>query len=259
MLAVVADLRQDIGGFLRAGRFRESDREDGLRFFSSTSLPHVIAVAGRLDEDEDSARSVGALVSRCNPEIIVTAGLASAAKSGLPTGEIILCDRVMAVDGPAYSWRKSEAREIETDPSLVKEVVRQMTASDMNFQVGACLTVPQPDLKLPMKEWLGNTFEVSAMDSDGYSLADAVRQTRRPLVPVRVVMDTLERDFSPRALENIRYPFGKRILRSTGYVAANPLRIFEVAKLSAQARSARKSLARFLYRLSRTQLATGQN
>lgn len=259
MLAIVAAIHRDIAGFLRLGRFRESDREGGLRFFDSASLPHVTVATGGFDEDEDASRDLAALLARCDPRIIVPAGFASAARPALPPGEIILCDRVMAVDGPVYSWRRSEAREIETNPSLVEEITRQMTGSDADFQVGACLTLPQPVLKPPMKEWLGKTFDTSVTDLDGYPLAAAIQERRLPLLPVKAVMNTMERDISPRLFETMRYPIGRRILRSTGYVAANPLRTFEVAKLSAQAGAARKSLARFLYRLSRTQLAMGQD
>lgn len=259
MLAIVAVLHRDIAGFLKIGRFRESDREGSLRFFNSASLPHVIAATGEFDDDDERTRSVGALVSRYNPEIIVSAGFASAARSGLPAGEVIVCNRVLAVDGPAYSWRKSETREIQTDPSLVEEIVRQLTFANTNFQVDACLTLPQPDIKSPMKEWLGATFDVAAMDLDGYLMTEVIRETRRSFLPVKVVMDTLGQDISPRALEAMRRPLGMRILRSTGYVAANPLRMFEVVKSAAQAGSARRSLARFLYRLARTRLAMGQD
>ncbi len=259
MLAIIAALHRDIAGFLKVGRFRESDREDSLRFFDSASLPHVTVAVGGFGDEEETARSVAALVSRRNPEFVVSAGFASAARPGLPTGQVILCERVLAVDGPVYSWRKSEAREIESDPSLVEEIARQITDADVNFQVGVCLTLPQPVFKPPMKAWLGSVFDVSAIDLECYPMSEAVQEKRLPLVQVNVLMDTLDQDISPRMFETMRYPRARRILRSTGYVAANPLRIFEVARLTSQAGSARKSLARFLYLLSRTQLAMGQD
>ena len=259
MLAIVAAVHRDIAGFLKVGRFSQSDRVDSLRFFNSASLPHIVAATGGFGEDEEMGQSVSELVSRYNPEIIVSAGFASAARPGLPTGEIIVCDRVLAVDGPAYSWRKSEIREIRANPSVIAEVVRQAPAKDTNYEVSACLTLPQSTIKSPMKEWLGATFDVSAMDLDGYPMADAISETRLPLVPIKVVMDTLEQDTSPRALEALRRPLGMRVLRSTRHVAANPIRVFEVARSAAQAGLARKSLARFLYLLARTRLAMGQN
>ena len=261
MLAIVAAVHRDIAGFLKVGRFSESDRVGSLRFFNSASLPHIVATTGGFDEDENEVmgQSVSDLVSRYSPEIIVSAGFASAVRSGLQTGEIIVCDRILSVDGPAYSWRKSEMREIQADPSIIEEVVRQTPDEDTIFEVGACLTLPQSTIKSPMKEWLGATFDVSAMDLHGYLVAEAISKTRLPLVPIRVVMDTLDQDTSPRMFEALRRPLGMRILRSTSYVAANPIRIFEVAKSAAQAGQARKSLARFLYLLARTRFAMGQD
>ena len=258
MLAIVAAVHRDIAGFLKIGRFSQSDRVGSLRLFNSASLPHIVAATGGFGEDEEMSQSVSELVSRYNPEIIVSAGFASSVKPGLPTGEIIVCDRILAVDGPAYSWRKSEIQEIPADLSVIEEVVRQAPADDTNFEVGACLTLPQSTIKSPMKEWLGATFDVSAMDLDGYPMADTISKTRLPLVPIKVVMDTLEQDTSPRVFEALRCPMGMRILRSTRHVAANPIRIFEVARSAAQAGLARKSLARFLYLLARTPLAMGQ-
>lgn len=260
MLAVVADLRQDIAGFLRIGRFRESEREGGLRFYSSDSLPHIVAATGGFSEDE-ADRGVGELISRFSPYTIVSAGLATSTRDGLSPGDIILCDRILSVNGPAYSWRKSDAPEIETDSVLIERIRSWLTATDIEFEVGGCLTVPQFVAKPPMKEWLGETFSAAAMGMDGYSVAAAVREIRPRLrcVPVRVIMDTVEQDVSPRMFENLRHPPARRILRSAGYVSGNPVRLFEVAGLASQARLARRSLARFLYRLARTQIAMGRN
>ncbi len=258
MLAVVADRQRDIGGFLKTGRFRESDREGNLRFYTSRSLPYVVAATGGFSEDE-AAQSVGDLIARFSTKFFVSAGFASSAETRLPVGGIVVCDSVSAVDGPAYSWRASEAMKIETDPFVIDRVRRDMSDSDVEFEVGGCLTLPQSMVGSPMKEWLGRTFDVAAVDVDGYRVADVVRDTRLPCIPVRVVMDTVERELSPGVSEIMRHPPARRIVRSSAYVAGNPIRIFEVAKVAAQMGAARKSLARFLYRLARTRLAMGQD
>ena len=110
-----------------------------------------------------------------------------------------------------------------------------------------------------MKEWLGRNFDVAAVDLNGYRVFDAVRDTRLPCIPVKVVMDTVEQDLAPRVFEAMRYPLAKRIVRSSAYVIGNPVRILEVARLAAQVGAARKSLSQFLYRLARTRLAMSQD
>ena len=134
-----------------------------------------------------------------------------------------------------------------------------MSDSDVEFEVGGCLTLPQSIVGSPMKEWLGRTFDVAAVDMDGYRVVDAIRDTRHPCIPVKAVMDTVERDLEPGVSEIMRYPLARRIIGSSAYAAGNPVRIFEIAKVAAQMGAARKSLARFLYRLARTQLAMGQD
>ena len=134
-----------------------------------------------------------------------------------------------------------------------------MNVEEGLFEIGGCLTLPQFISKSPMKEWLGSAIDAAAMDMEVYWIADAIRDMRRPCVPVKVVMDALGQEFSPRAFEFLRYPLARRILSSTGYIAGNPLRVFEVARLAVQMAVARKSLAQFLYRLARTQLAMGRN
>ena len=258
MMAVVADLQRDIAGFLKIGRFSEASHEGDLRFYTSSLIPHVVASTGEFCQDK-AAQSVSALISRFNPRIVVSAGFASSAKPNLPTGEIVVCDRILAVEGPAYTWRNADRLEIETDPPVIDSIYRQMSVEDGQYEVGGCVTIPQFISKSPMKEWLGRTFDVSAMDMEGYWVADAVRQMRLPCLPVKVVMDTMEQDASPRVIETLQYPPTRCMLRSAGYIAGNPVRLFEVARLSAQVGPARKSLAEFLYRLARTQLAMGRN
>lgn len=258
MLAVIADLQRDIGGFLKTGHFSESDREGNLRFYTSRSIPHVVAATGGFYGDE-AAQSVGALTSRFRPEFLVSAGFASSVKTCLPVGGIVVCDSISSVDGPAYSWRTSDALKIETAPLVVERIRRGMSDADVKFEVGGCLTLPESIVRSPMKEWLGRTFDVAAVDLDGYWVADAVRGTRLPCIPVKAVMDTVEQDLSPGVSETMRYPLARRIIRSSEYVAGNPIRIFEVARLARQVGAARKSLSRFLYRLSRTRLAMGQD
>ena len=258
MLAVVADMQRDVSGFLKIGRFSESDREGDLRFYTSRSIPHVVVATGGFSGDE-AAQNIGALISRFRPEFFVSAGFASSVKSCLPIGGVVVCDRISAVDGPAYSWRTADALRIETDPLVVDRIRREMSDSDVKFEVDGCLTLPQSIVRSPMKEWLGRTFDVAAVDLDGYRVADAVRDTRLPCIPVRAVMDTVEQDLLPRVSETMRYPLARRAIRSSGYAIGNPIRVFEIAKSAAQMGTARKSLSRFLYRLARTRFAMGQD
>ncbi len=258
MLAVVADMQRDIGGFLKTGRFSESDREGGLRFYTSRSLPHVVAAVGGFS-GEAAAQSVGELISRFRPKFLVSAGFASSVRTCLPIGGVVLCDRISAVDGPAYSWRTSDALQIETDSLVVDRIRREMSNLDVKFEVGGCLTLPESIVRSPMKEWLGRTFDVAAVDLDGYRVADAVRDTRLPCILVRAVMDTVEQDLLPEVSETMRYPLARRIIRSSAYAIGNPVRIFKIAKSASQAGTARKSLTWFLYRLARTRLAMGED
>lgn len=258
MLAVVADMQRDIGGFLKTGRFSESDREGNLRFYTSRSMPHVVAAIGGFSGDE-AAQSVGTLISHFRPKFLVSAGFASSVKSCLPIGGVVVCDHISAVGGPPYSWRTSDALKIEADPLVVDRIRLEMSNADVNFDVGGCLTLPQSVVRSPMKEWLGRTFDVAAVDLYGYRVADAVRDARLQCILVRAVIDTVEQDLLPRVSETMRYPLARRIIRSSAYAIGNPVRIFEIAKSASQAGTARKSLSWFLYRLARTQLAMGED
>ncbi len=258
MLAIVADLRRDIAGFLKIGQFREASREGGLRFYTSNSIPHVVVSAGEFSRD-NVARSLSVLTNDFNPTLVVSAGLASAAKRNLATGGIVVCDRIMAVGGPAYIWGKEDRLEIETDSAVIDAVHRQISVGDVRYEVGSCLSLPQFISKSHMKEWLGKTFDVSALDTEGYWVADAFRRERLPCLFVKAMSDTMDQTASPMYVETLKYSPARRMLRSFGYITANPSRVFEVAKFSAQVKQARNSLSRFLYRLSRTEFDISRN
>ena len=254
MLAIVADMRRDIDRLLKNERFKETEREGHLRFYTSGGVPNVVVATGGFGEDS-AAQSVGELIRRFNPEIVVSAGFASAGAPNLRTGDIVVCDRILAPDGPAYSWRASNSLEIETDQAVIEEIHRWLSASDIDFDIGGCVALPQLVTNPPMKEWLGKTFHALAIDMNSYWVAEAVRATRRPCIPVRVVMDSMEREISAPIFETLRCPMPSRFTQSARYVAPNPTRLFRVVRLAAQARAARKSLAQFLHRLARTRIA----
>ena len=92
MLAVVAAFRQEIGEFLKAGRFRESERPDGdwgrLRFYTSRAIPGVAVVEGGFGRD-GATESVRGAIARCPsgaPDAIICAGFSAGATDGAEDG-----------------------------------------------------------------------------------------------------------------------------------------------------------------------------
>ena len=190
-------------------------------------------------------------------DFVVSAGFAAGSRRGQSAGNIVICDRVVVVDGPPYTWGSGNRSEIETDPAMIRNLLTEMQAHEHGYDVGSCITVPQFISNSAMKSWIGATFNVSTIDMESFWVAEAARTLKVRWLPIRAVLDPLEQDLSRLVGESLNDSPLRRVGRSVSHLAANPWETPGLLKLAGQVRTASRALAEFLTRLSRTSLAAG--
>lgn len=255
MLAVVAAFRQEIGEFLKAGRFRESERPDGdwgrLRFYTSRAIPGVVIVEGGFRRD-GATESVRGAIARCPsgaPDAIICAGFSAGAKEGLTTGDVVVGSRAVAVEGPPRAWLEGDALAIETERRALDWVRNALAGSDATYAVASCLTAPAFVSSPATKRRLGAEYGVSAIDMESYWAVVEASRHGTPCVPIRVILDPVEQRVSGLVESTLEDTRMRRVFRSAGYLATHPQEARELLRLSGQVKLAGKSLSDLLTRL----------
>ena len=254
LLAVVAAFREEIVGYLKSGGFRKIAQTGEVRLYTSDSVPHVVISDGGFGRAR-VGDCVAEVVTRFDPHLVVSAGLAAGTIEGQPTGSVVICDRLLSVEGPAYLWRRQRGREIEINPHLAGNVRAELQTDGESVQMGSCMTVPQFVSNPSMKAWIGSTFGVSLIDMEGYWAALAAEEANVPFLPLRAVLDTVEQSVSPLVSQSLEDSPVRRVVRGAGYMAAHPRDIRGILAMARQRTRARQSLASHLTLLAQTSLA----
>ena len=256
---MVAAFRQEIGEFLKAGRFRESERPDGdwgrLRFYTSRAIPGVAVVEGGFGR-EGATESVRGAIARCPsgaPDAIICAGFSAGAQSqetgGLATGDVVVGCRTVAVEGPPRAWLEGDALAIETERRALDWVRDALAGSDATYAVASCLTAPAFVSSPATKRRLGAEYGVSAIDMESYWAVVEASRHGTPCVPIRVILDPVEQSVSRLVENTLEDTRMRRVFRSAGYLATHPKEARELLRLSGQVKLAGKSLSDLLTRL----------
>ena len=254
LLAVVAAFREEIGGYLKSGGFRKIAQSGEVRLYASDSVPHVVVADGGFG-GAGAGDCVAEVITRFDPHLVVSAGFAAGTRAGQPTGSVVICDRLLSVEGPAYLWRRQVGKEIEVNPHLVRNVRTELQTDGKSVQLGSCMTVPQFVSNPSMKAWIGSTFGVSLIDMEGYWAALAAEDANVPFLPLRIVLDTVDQHVSPLVSQSLEDGPVRRVVRGTGFMAAHPGDIRGLLAMGRQTTKARRTLASYLNMLAQTPMA----
>ena len=254
MLAVVAAFRNEIIGYLKSGGFRRIAQSGDVRLYTSDSVPHVVVSDGGFGRAR-VGDCVSEVVTRFDPHLVVSAGFAAGTRAGQPTGSVVICDRLLAVEGPAYLWRRQTGREIQVNPHLARNVRSEIQTDDNSVQLGSCMTVPQFVSNPSMKAWIGSTFGVSLIDMEGYWAALAAEEANVPFLPLKIILDTVDQSVSPLVSQSLEDSPIRRVVRGARFMAAHPRDIPGLLEMSRQTTRARRSLASHLTLLAQTPMA----
>ncbi|MDP6454631.1 MAG: hypothetical protein QF898_15115 [SAR202 cluster bacterium] len=244
MLAIVAAFKDEMSGYLKKGRFQITKQDEGFRIYESERIPEVVISEGGIGK-ERSQESARITAERFKPDMMISAGFAGGASEGAKPGEVFLCDRLVAVDGPPFLWGKEEVFEISS-AEMVQRFRQAILGDRTEYQVGACLTVPQFVSNRSMKSWLGDTFNVSLIDMESYWVSEVAGSLGIPSLTVRAVLDPVDQSVPRFIGETVDQGMAVRTLRSVAHLAMNPADAPQLIRLSRQVSVARASLTRFL-------------
>jgi nucleoside phosphorylase len=191
------------------------------------------------------------LLERFDPDLIVSAGFAGGVRTGINTGDLFVCDRLMSLEGPPAYWRSGDARERISDyrPSP-EEIFDRVDGAYQEYALGGCLSLPQFVTSSSMKSWIGSSFPVSIIDMESYWVSQEAESHGIPSMAVRSVFDPVEQSLPTFVGDTVQEEGAGILRRAMKYILANPVETPRLISLAGQVKIARASLAEFLMALA---------
>ena len=246
MLAIVAAFKDEVKDYIAARKFRVKVRDGSVRFYESKSTPEVVVVDGAVGRVRavDAARSV---IRRYSPDLILSAGFAGGVQQGLKAGDVFLCDRLMAIEGPAMFWELDDALERSAGQlSFLDGLVQNAERNGSSCRLSGCLSVPDMVQSSSMKSWIGPTFPVSIIDMESYWVNEVAAECNIPHAVVRTVLDPVEQTLPAFVGKGVTYEGARSWERAARYLVSRPTEAPRLLHLASQVRVARASLGKIL-------------
>ena len=249
MLGIVAAFKNEISDYLKRGEFQVAERDGSIRFYQSRLLPKVVAVEGAVGR-EGVGRAARKLIERYRPDRVVSTGFAGGVRKGLKLGEVFLCDRLMAIEGPALYWGADAAKERAIRGATVLDNLIGFEDADQDRSFCGCLSVPSLVANSSMKAWIGANFPVSIIDMESYWVNETAAEYGIPHMVVRCVLDPVEQTLPTFVAKAVGDPGARRWERALRHIVVKPSEAPKLIRLATQVKVARASLGEFLATLS---------
>ena len=255
MLAIIAAFKEEVNEYLKRGDFRVVARHESLRFYQRPTDSSLVLVEGAVGRQraEEATRQV---IERYGPDFIVSAGFAGGVHPDVRLGDLFICDRLIAVEGPAALWRLDTLKE---RPPMDLSHLERLTDGEHAYQEYArcgCLSVSEFVPSSSMKAWIGTTFGVSIIDMESYWVSKIAVAHDIPHLVVRSVLDTAKETLPAFVGDTVRGEIVRRWVRAVKYMVSRPTEAPSLIRLATQVKVAGKSLSDFLAALDTTQSST---
>lgn len=243
MIAIISALTDEIADFLAQGRFRETMITDGIRCFESSSERDVAVVVGGIGR-ERAELATGLAIERYEPDLVVSAGFAGAARRGFSTGDQVVCSRVWSLEGPQGGWSRESARSLgvldgasDSGPAHVLEAMRPRPKR------ADCLSVPRLIADSRAKEWIGTQLPVELIDMEAFWVCQTAARYDAPTIVVKSVFDPVEQTLPWSVAHLAGSGAVARWRAALGIALSRPGQILALVRLAGQAAAARRALA----------------
>ena len=224
-----------------------AQRHEYLVFYESALKPDVVVVEGGVGRQraEEATRLA---IERYRPLYIVNAGFAGGVKAELKAGDLLLCDRLFSLEGPATFWQADSAserslQELDAADYLIGSAE---DGHQRDYSTCGCLSVPELASGAQMKAWIGATFPVSIIDMESYWVSETAAAHGIRHMVVRSVLDPLGQTLPAFIGKAVDDEANRHWTRAIKYTAQNPTHLPRLISLAWQTKLASTSLGLFL-------------
>ena len=243
MIGVIVAFRNEIGHYLKSAGLELIDGVGNLRIHGSARTDDVIVVEGAVGR-AGAREASEELLKRHKVDLVISAGFAGGVAPGVQAGDRYLCDRLMAVEGPAAIWDPASVleRPVPVDPV----VAGRLADRGVGFVTGPCLSVPHLIPTTAMKRWIGETFSTDIIDMESYWVAEAMAARGVPVWAARCVLDTIDQVLPEFVGGVVNVGKSHGLNEAIKYLARRPGDAANLLRLAGHTRTADESLSMLL-------------
>jgi adenosylhomocysteine nucleosidase len=217
---------REIAPFKRRLRNRTPLALDGLHGFRAEIGGKKFAVIGHGIGHRRAAETARhAFDSVPGAELVIGTGVVGALSSGLKPGDLILCDRVMTIDGDG---RIAEPA-IAIDDSRLQQIGRSLAGAGIPYSTGAILTSHRVLASGAEKRSAKERTGAIAVDMETVALASEAATRNIPFIAIRAVLDEIDDEIF--GAEMADEDGNVKPLAATSYLIRNPATVLKLPKM----------------------------
>ena len=226
MILIFYAFSREIAPFKRRQVKRTSLAIDGLHGFRAEIGGKEFAVVGHGIGHRRATEAVRrAFDSIPGAELVIGTGVVGALSSGLKPGDLVLSDRIMAIDGEA----QIAEQVIAVSDSHLRAVGRSLANAGIAYSTGAILTSHRVLASGAEKRRAKESTGAVAVDMETAAIAAEAAARGLPFVSIRAVLD--EVDDEVVGAEMADADGNVRPLAATSYLLRNPATMLKLPKM----------------------------
>lgn len=254
MIAIITAFKEEVAGYIKRNQFILVDRIGAARIYCSKTVPTVVVSEGGIGKHR-AQENTKLIVERFRPDLIISAGFAGGTTTGMRSGDVFVCDQLMAVSGPPFLWNHCDAMQTP-DIELFASSIRGVLGDQLQFRTGACLTASTFVPTRVMKNWIGMTFNVNLIDMESYWVNEIACSLNTSCIVVRAVFDPVEQSMPRFIGETLEESKLTRTIRAFRHLLSNPADTPYLVKLACQTRVVSNSLTETLENITSVKTTT---
>ncbi len=270
-LALVAARREEIAAVLRLGAWRPWRRRSESAWrqrrapqgaLAYQRRDHAVSIlltgAGR----DQTERAMTWLLESERPDSILSLGFAGACSANLDVGDLVLATQLHHIEGSPFDWdpdsldrspgipeapgtpgTEGPHGELVADSDMLEQARAAVEMNGIDFMPSPTLTVNSLVRTAGLAAWLGQTYNVSAVDRESYWVAAAAAAAGVPCLSVRAIAYTVNETLPQVASRLPDTPSGGRFGPVLRHGVRHPRELWRQLRALRTARNALATLA----------------
>ncbi|NLY03693.1 MAG: 5'-methylthioadenosine/adenosylhomocysteine nucleosidase [Campylobacter sp.] len=212
-IAILGAMPEEIDPLLEVFDTQKIDHANNTFYIAKTDKHNLIIVYSKIGK-VNSALTATIVIEKFGAEILLFTGVAGALKEGLKIGDILYASSVVQHDlditafGHPHGFVPGSPIFVETDKRLNDIAIKTAKSMDLNICSGIIASGDQFINSKEPKEWIRDTFDASAAEMEGASVAQVCYALNIPFFLMRSISDeasqSAEFDFDKFMIESAK-------------------------------------------------------
>ncbi len=201
-IAIMGAMPEEIKPLLEFFKDYETIEYASNKYYKLTYKETEIIIAYSKIGKVNSTITAATMIEKFGCEKLLFSGVAGAVSSDLKIGDLVVATKLAQHDldisafGHPFGYVPEGAVFEEADKSLIDIALSVAKEKDINLKQGIIVTGDQFVCEVERKEWIAKTFDASALEMEGASVAVTCNALSIPFFILRAISDAADMDAS---------------------------------------------------------------